>query len=78
MKSANQLRWILDPEKTYSFSSPLIISLFIMYLHLEAIIVLLKYKFKRFKPSGLTDIGIKNAPDHFFRPKNVTILVLTR
>ena len=34
--------WILDPEKTYSSSFPFIHSVFIMYLHLEAINKLLK------------------------------------
>ena len=41
IKSANQQRRILEPEKTYSSSSPLLSSLFIMYLYLEAINVLL-------------------------------------
>ena len=42
MKSANQWCRILDPEKTYSTSSPFIHSLFFMYLQLEAKNVLLK------------------------------------
>ena len=43
MKSENQLCLILEPEKTFSTSSPFIHSLFNMYLNLEAINVLLKY-----------------------------------
>ena len=44
MKSAKELCHILEPEKTFSSSSPFIHSLFNMYLYLEAINVLLKYK----------------------------------
>ena len=42
MKSKNELCRILEPEKTFSNSSPFIHSIFDMYLYLEAINVLLE------------------------------------
>ena len=57
MKSANQWCRILEPEKTYSTSSPFIHSLFILYLNLEAINVLKHTDLKKNETSLVSDVS---------------------